>query len=145
MAYASAPIERVPGRSRFGYWAGYMIGSVHILVGFAALLWSSTGSLGWYVNPRDTLLYNSLYQLMFLTVFLFWTVWLLLIPLPLGTIEISPIGVRIDSGLWSEQFPWSGVHRAGNRLYTFGRILGLPRRFAMSDYQTSRVRLFLPD
>ena len=144
MDLGPAPIEVVPGRSKVWFWAPYLGGLFAIGATFSALGYAETSSFGASWTPQDYVLSSDLQMWGFLVFFSFVILYFLVVPFPLGTVEISPIGIRIDYGLRVEQLPWSRVHRVGNRLYTFGRLFGFANRYVMTDYQASRIALFLP-
>src|SRR5580692_5597298 len=96
---AYPPVEVVQGRSRVGYFFGFIVGGIAIAVGWSALLFWVAGTYGQVWSSRDFVAITELQGVGNIVLVLFVVLWFLLVPMPLGRTEVSPLGIRVSYGL----------------------------------------------
>jgi len=137
-----APIEWVPGRSRWPWLVGYLaIFSITLVTAELAIY----PGLSWagitFMSPKLTLIV----QLAAIAITVGPSMlWMNLVPVPAHRLGLSPEGVVIDYGLRSERFSWDRTSLRGMRLEVLSPWLGLRSSYSLTPYQAGRVTYLRP-
>jgi hypothetical protein len=142
MDEAPAPTEWITGQSRGRWFVGFEI--VFISTLFVASLGLDAG-LSWtgasITTPKIDLVITLASGGISVGPML---LWVMLVPIPLSRVGVSPGGILIDYGLRTDRFPWSRALLRGERLEVVSRRLGLRTVYALTPYQASRIAFLQP-
>lgn len=144
MGLPAPPMEVVSGTSRTPWRVGLWGGAAGLYAGLSLLNYWIGLSFGNTWTVRDAELFSQLQGLAAVALVVYFLLYVLLVPLPMGFVTISPYGITVQGWPRLGTLPWAAVRRQGRYLYTFTRHLGLPTRFVMTPSQASRIGIFLP-
>lgn len=144
MGAAPPPVEVVRGSSRTLWQVGAWGGSLGLYAGLSLVSYWIGLSFGSAWSARDAEIIIQLQGIATVALVVYLLLYVLLVPLPMGLVKISPYGITVEGWPRLGTLPWTSVHRQGRYLYSFSRHLGLPTRFVMTPTQADRIARFLP-